>query len=275
MRQAFRIGTLLAAGVMLAACTSTTERYADYTASLQANEKLRTDVDPADAPFDGGDLERNFVKIAMFSEYDEDLNAVPTETTLRRWEEPIRYRFIGKGVTADDRRQMRELSLRMTRLMGLKVEPIAKDANLLIMYLDAEERAEFNESAAEKWGEDFAEFNERCASSWKFPCIGRLFRKDSGEIALGLVFIKSEIEGLFRESCLHEEVIQSMGLTNDDPDVRPSIFNDDEEFALLTRHDEYLLQMLYDQRLKPGMSVEEVKPLLPEVVEDLLARNAS
>ena len=44
-----------------------------------------------------------------------------------------------------------------------------------------------------------------------------------------------------------------MGLANDSPDARPSVFNDDEEFAFLTRHDELLLKMLYDPRLRPGM----------------------
>ena len=32
-----------------------------------------------------------------------------------------------------------------------------------------------------------------------------------------------------------------MGLANDSPEARPSIFNDDEEYALLTGHDEMLL----------------------------------
>ena len=53
-----------------------------------------------------------------------------------------------------------------------------------------------------------------------------------------------------------------MGLANDSPDARPSIFNDDDEFALLTTHDEKLLSILYDDRLAPGMSLEQARPVI-------------
>ncbi len=272
---AYRTGLALAAGVLLAACVNTTERYESYTASLLAKGKMRTDVEPEDAPFTQEDLARNFIKIAMYSEFNDELEPTPTEKRLGRWEEPIRYAFFGRGVTSEDRRQMRELAIRLSRLTGQKIEPIAKEANFAIMYLDEDERSSFNEMSKDRWGEDFAEFNIRWASSWRNPCIGRLFYNKEGQINFGLIFIRNEIEGLFRQSCLHEEVVQTLGLTNDDEDVRPSIFNDDEEFAILTRHDEHLLQMLYDPRLSSGMSIEDVKPLLPQLAKDALANDRS
>lgn len=275
MGRGYRIALMLAAGVLLAACANTTERYENITTSLQADGKLRTEAAPDDALFTQDDLARNFVKIAMYSEFDEDLDSNPTEKLLGRWEGPIRYSFFGRGVTSEDRRQMRKLAIRLSRLTGHKIEPIERKSNFVIMYLDEEERDVFNEQAIEKWGEEFAEFNIRWASSWQNPCIGRLFYTKDRHIHFGLVFIRNEIEGLFRESCLHEEVVQSLGLTNDDNEVRPSIFNDDEEFALLTRHDEHLLQMLYDPRLSPGMSIEEVTPLLPQLAADAMADNSS
>ena len=69
-------------------------------------------------------------------------------------------------------------------------------------------------------------------------------------------------------SCVHEEMAQAMGLPNDSPEARPSLFNDDLEFALLTEHDAILLRMLYDPRLRPGMTAAEVRPLLPAIVGD-------
>ena len=64
---------------------------------------------------------------------------------------------------------------------------------------------------------------------------------------------------------------QAMGLPNDSPDARPSLFNDSLEFAFLTDHDEILLRMLYDPRLRPGMTAAEVRPLLPAIARDALA----
>ena len=82
--------------------------------------------------------------------------------------------------------------------------------------------------------------------------------------------IRAEQSGLMRKSCIHEEVAQGLGLANDSPYARPSIFNDDDEFALLTTHDEMLLRILYDPRLTPGMSAEAALP----IVEDLASRLA-
>ena len=51
--------------------------------------------------------------------------------------------------------------------------------------------------------------------------------------------------------------------------ARPSIFNDDDEFALLTRHDELLLEMLYDPRLRPGMTAAEAMPIVRVMAAEL------
>jgi hypothetical protein len=89
---------------------------------------------------------------------------------------------------------------------------------------------------------------------------------DNNLIVAGMVVIGSETTGLLRQACLHEEIVQALGLANDHPDVRPSIFNDDGEFALLTEHDEHLLHILYDPRLKPGMTVDEAMPVVRRIV---------
>ena len=81
--------------------------------------------------------------------------------------------------------------------------------------------------------------------------------------------IRSENPGLLRLSCIHEELAQGLGLANDSPAARPSIFNDDDEFALLTKHDELLLKMLYDKRLRPGMTAEQVNPITRIIAREL------
>ena len=77
-----------------------------------------------------------------------------------------------------------------------------------------------------------------------------------------MAVIRAENPSLLRLSCIHEEIAQALGLANDSPQARPSFFNDDDEFALLTNHDEILLKMLYDQRLQSGMSLSEAKSII-------------
>ena len=85
-----------------------------------------------------------------------------------------------------------------------------------------------------------------------------------------IAVIRAEQPDLMRLSCIHEEIAQGLGLANDSPYARPSIFNDDDEFALLTSHDEMLLAMLYDPRLEIGMRIDEARPTLR-----ILAREAT
>jgi hypothetical protein len=49
------------------------------------------------------------------------------------------------------------------------------------------------------------------------------------------------------------------------------MFNDQVSMGFFDIYDQYLLNILYDPRIKPGMSVEEVKAVLPDVLADVRA----
>ncbi len=71
---------------------------------------------------------------------------------------------------------------------------------------------------------------------------------------------RAEHPTLPRTVCIDEGLARGMGLANDSPDARPSVFGDSEEFARLTRHDEILLRLLNDPRPESGMTVDEATP---------------
>ena len=85
-----------------------------------------------------------------------------------------------------------------------------------------------------------------------------------------VALIRAEHPDLLRTACIHEELAQGMGLANDSPMARPSIFNDDEEFGLLTTHDEMLLRILYDPRLRTGMTIDEATPIVQTIAAELV-----
>ena len=90
------------------------------------------------------------------------------------------------------------------------------------------------------------------------------------EISSSLVIIRNELPNLMRKACIHEEVAQGLGLTNDSHLARPSIFNDDDEFATLTKFDEILLQILYDDRLHPGILRAAAHHLVEQIASEKL-----
>lgn len=229
---------------------------------------LRSDRNPADAPFGPDTLERNFLTIAMAVE------STPTQTAqdkpLSRWEGPIRYKIYGGGATPEDRRRIARFMTRLGALSGIDIRAADDRINLPIFILDrAEQRARVRATATiDRASVRFVNrFLARDIPN--SPCRGSLSTDRSGAIVFAVVLIHAETSGRLREACVEEELAQSMGLTNDDPEVRPSIFNDDQEFALLTDHDAALLRMLYDPALRPGMDRAEVARRLPGVVDRL------
>jgi hypothetical protein len=44
------------------------------------------------------------------------------------------------------------------------------------------------------------------------------------------------------------------------------MFNDDVQMGFFDIYDQYLLNILYDPRIRPGMSRDEVKAILPDVL---------
>ncbi len=249
--------------------------------ALLNDGRLRTDTAPADAPFSERDLVENFVRIALYDEYtvrDGRYVERQSETHLRRWESPIRVATIfGEStppqVQARDRAEVIAFTQRLSTISGVDMRVADEaSANMLVLFLNRAEQREFAANLPQRYpGISQAVVDAFMNSPVNIFCAAFAFpvQGQKGVYGRSIILIKSEHGDLMRTSCIHEEMTQAMGLSNDSRTARPSIFNDDEEFALLTLHDELLLQMLYDPRLKAGMSVEQALPLLPEIAHDV------
>jgi hypothetical protein len=145
------------------------------------------------------------------------------------------------------------------------------DVNFLVLFMDSAERTAFAEQVLSLYP-DFAPAVIAALRDTPISlfCITYAFFDPTmpSTYSAGIVLIRAEHPPLTRLSCVQEEMAQAMGLPNDSREARPSLFNDSREFALLTEHDAILLRMLYDPRLRPGMTAAEARPLLPAIAED-------
>src|SRR3984957_18337578 len=66
--------------------------------------------------------------------------------------------------------------------------------------------------------------------------------------------------------CAYEELVQALAAINDDRSVPWTMFNDDVQMGFFDVYAQYLLNILYDPRLRPGMTKQEVNALLPDVM---------
>jgi hypothetical protein len=69
--------------------------------------------------------------------------------------------------------------------------------------------------------------------------------------------------------CAYEELLQSLGPINDTSSVPWTMFNDQVSMGFFDIYDQYILNILYDPRIKTGMTIAEVRELLPEVLADV------
>ena len=71
--------------------------------------------------------------------------------------------------------------------------------------------------------------------------------------------------------CAYEEILQALGPINDDSSVRWSMFNDKVHLGFFGVYDQYILNVLYHPRIRPGMTRAEVEALLPAVMPEVRA----
>ncbi len=254
--------------------------YAQVQQSLLAQGLLRTDGGGVDTPITDRMLANNFLRIAMYEEYDRALGGTVASTAamqLTRWQGPVRVglRF-GASVPADkratDTARISSYLARLSGLTGLPMRLADGNPNFFIHIASVDERRSLGPAlqaalpeltAAQVSGVTNLDRSTYCL-------VWTQSDTTSGQYERAFVFIPSEHPDLMRLACIHEEIAQGLGLPNDSPAARPTIFNDDEEFALLTRQDEWMLRILYNPQLRPGMTESEARPIVESLATRLL-----
>lgn len=257
--------------------------FARAEAMLRARGLMRTDTDPADAPFGAAVLARNFERIALYDEYVEvggRIVARETPSRLRRWEAPVRIGVeFGRAVPgpqrARDLAQIRAYAARLAEVTGHPIGVVddAATANFRVLILTEDERRAAGPRLREALpGIDPLSVATVTGLPLSVSCLVLAFaRGGSSTYTQAVAVVRAELPELTRLSCFHEEIAQGLGLPNDYAAARPSIFNDVQEFALLTRHDELLLRMLYDPRLRPGMTPAQARPVVERIASELFS----
>jgi hypothetical protein len=93
------------------------------------------------------------------------------------------------------------------------------------------------------------------------------FRKDKQfRILHSDVILVADAGDFVFYDCIYEELLQALGPINDDPTVPWSMFNDDVQMGFFDVYDQHILNMLYHPLVRPGMTRDEVKAVLPQVL---------
>ncbi|AZB55929.1 DUF2927 domain-containing protein [Cereibacter sphaeroides] len=254
--------------------------FAKVQTDLLAQGLLRTDGGGRDTPYTDRMLAENFIRIALYDEYERQGGGFAqreVESRLRRWEAPVRVglRFgasVPEERRATDRARIASYLARLAKITGHPIALADSGINFWLQVVSEDERRALGPQVAEALptlsAAEIAGITQLPTTTY---CLVYALSDDATSVYnRAFAVIRSEHPDLLRLACLHEEIAQGLGLANDSPNARPSIFNDDEEFALLTTQDELMLKILYDRRLKPGMTVEEARPIVQTIAYELL-----
>ncbi len=258
-----------------AARSDTSRDLQRYFLSLQddllARGLLRVDGGGPDTPFTPDDLARNFETIAFFDEYTRNGGGVRRPGRLSRWSRPVGIATefgpsVPRARRNSDRPRIRAYSKRLARLTGHPVSSVDVGAANFTVIIAGEDDRDFIETRLRQLIPGISRRDIRLFTGLPRTvyCLVVAFSSAARpyDYTRAVALIRDEQPDLVRRACIHEEIAQGLGLANDSPDARPSIFNDDDEFALLTNQDELMLGMLYDPRLKQGMTIEKARPML-------------
>lgn len=255
--------------------------YAATQASLVTRGLLRTDGGTAVS--DPDRLARTFLRIALYDEYTEIAGTIvarESSSDLRRWNDPVRIGMnfgasVPESTRAEDTTTVRSLAARLSQVSGHPIAVGTQAANFDVYVVSESERRALGPTLrASVPGVTEPVLRQIVDMPESIFCLVVAFSdpRSPAVYTRAIAVIRAELPPLLRRSCYHEELAQGLGLANDSPEARPSLFNDDKEFAFLTAQDELLLAMLYDPRLRPGMDAAEARPIAETIARELLSQ---
>ncbi len=268
--------------------TGVSAELADYYSRVQngllTQGLLRTDGGGPDVPFGQRDLVRNFLKIAFYEEYSDTggrLIARESASRMHRFDVPVTISVtfgdsVPKAARERDEKEVARFVSRLARVTGHSIRKVpAGSGNFHVFIVSEDERRTLGPvlRAAMPTISTTALNTVRDLPRSTYCLAFATDPERDGTYSQAIAIVRAEHPDLLRASCIQEEIAQGLGLSNDYALARPSIFNDDEEFGLLTHHDELLLGMLYDRRLRPGMSEAEARPIAEKIAAELLGED--
>jgi Protein of unknown function (DUF2927) len=208
--------------------------------------------------FTNDEIKDGFFKIAFSAEMQI---GAPVKR-VRKYDEPVRIFVVSRG--SPDRRSeiaaiVADIGARVNHL-DVAVTNDRQAANFVVR-LVAER--DLKRTIRSLYGSDRA---KRIQGSLHPECLSGIGKDKRYRIRRAEVILPVDAGEFMFYDCAYEELLQALGAINDDRSVPWTMFNDDVQMGFFDIYDQYLLNILYDPRVRPGMTKEEVDGLLPEVL---------
>lgn len=222
---------------------------AAVTSRQRAEKKSFTDAEIIDG----------FLKTAFGAEY----HLAGRVDRIRKYELPVRVFAEGR---ADRKAQIAkvvtDIALRVQHL-DIAMADSGDDANVNVKLV---RDRDLHRTITTFYGSDRA---KEIRSSLDPQCLSGFRKNEAFEIEHSDVILTVDNGDFIFLDCAYEELLQSLGPINDTSSVPWTMFNDDVQMGYFDVFDQYILNILYDPRIKAGMTVQDVDKVMPQVLADV------
>lgn len=247
-----RTSLLPAAGLVAAALVAPLgDTCAQTIITPQREKKQFTDAEIADG----------FFKVAFGAEF----HLAGKVDRIRKYDRPVRV-FIDNRARPDRRPRMREVIADIgRRIEHIDIAETAERASANVIVTLVRDR-DLQKTIAAFYGADRAREIKKAIDP---QCLSSFAKDDNFAILTSNVILAADAGSFLFADCAYEELLQALGPINDTDEVPWTTFNDNVSMSHFGIYDQYLLNILYHPRVRPGMTVEEMKALLPEILPEV------
>lgn len=212
--------------------------------------------------FTDSEIVEGFMKTAFGAEY----HLAGRVDRIRKYEVPVRV--FADGTRADRKAQIAKIVADIAarvRHLDIAMVDDNDDANVLVKLV--RDRDLYRTISAFYGGARAKEIK----STLDPQCLSGFRKNEKFEIEHSDVILTVDNGDFVFLDCAYEELLQSLGPINDTASVPWTMFNDNVSMGYFDVYDQYLLNLLYHPRIKAGMTVQEVRAVLPAVLADVRA----
>jgi hypothetical protein len=212
--------------------------------------------------FTDSEIEEGFLKTAFGAEY----HLAGRVDRIRKYDIPVRV--FADGNHSDRKAQLAkvvaDIGARIQHL-DIAMAETSEGANVTVKLV---RDRDLDRTIASSYGSERA---KEIKASLDPQCLSGFRKNENYEIEHSDVILTVDNGDFVFFDCAYEELLQSLGPINDTSSVPWTMFNDNVSMGFFDVYDQYILNLLYDPRIKAGMTVAEVKAVLPEVMADVRA----
>ncbi|MDE0518677.1 MAG: DUF2927 domain-containing protein [Bdellovibrionales bacterium] len=183
-----------------------------------------------------------FLEIGLGSEFGD-----PTNVTVKKWASEIRIQIHG-NYNQSDENELESIISELSELTSLSIKRVTSNANINIYFAKQTDFKRY-----------IPQYNTSNPQNGVFAS---LYQGD--HITEATICIEDHLVPPQRHHLLREELTQTMGLQKDSYSYQNSVFQQspDHTPTEYSQIDKEVIRILYDKKIKPGMSKTEIENTL-------------